>query len=255
MRNLGCWTVRWSSLCEAGRDCTAQIRHFSPFEARRCSRVGFTLIELLVVIAILGILIVLVMPSINRARENAQSVKCASNLHQIGVMTELYCADSGNILPTVFGWTSNGSTYLEYLFSQVKGMSIPDVREAMARDQLPSHCPVLLPSDIASVPRLAPSGARFWITYGASRNIGSNGGFQSMDGLPNFSRLTVSHPSKCLCLADADGSAINPGQGPGWRASARHHGRSNVLWMDGHVTSELTSQLNDHWGDYWDWTP
>ncbi len=60
-------------------------------ERRSCT--AFTLIELLVVIAIIAILAALLLPALSRGTAAAQSARCKSNLHQIGVALKLYTDD------------------------------------------------------------------------------------------------------------------------------------------------------------------
>ena len=73
-------------------------------------RRGFTLVELLVVVAIIGILIALLLPAVQMARESARRTRCANNLHQIGIAMQVY-HDRYQAFPASWADADEGSTW------------------------------------------------------------------------------------------------------------------------------------------------
>lgn len=81
------------------------------------SRRGFTLVELLVVMAIIGILIGLLLPAVQAARQQADATRCANNLHQIGIGLTLFAGNNYGYFPQTSHSTLEGGEEQSWVFT------------------------------------------------------------------------------------------------------------------------------------------
>jgi prepilin-type N-terminal cleavage/methylation domain-containing protein/prepilin-type processing-associated H-X9-DG protein len=116
---------------------------------RRRQQSGFTLVELLVVIGIIAVLIAILLPALNRARQQAKAVQCQSNLRSIGQGLVIYTTMHKGMLPFGF-WGGNGTssgTHWALLVQQALTGKGGDWNDAYATDANRSrirevfHCP------------------------------------------------------------------------------------------------------------------
>jgi prepilin-type N-terminal cleavage/methylation domain-containing protein len=90
----------------------------------RLSRRAFTLVELLVVIAIIGVLVALLLPAVQAAREAARRSQCSNHLKQIGLGIHNY-HDTVNRLPFASGWSiSTTGTWAAFILPQIEQQNL-----------------------------------------------------------------------------------------------------------------------------------
>jgi prepilin-type N-terminal cleavage/methylation domain-containing protein/prepilin-type processing-associated H-X9-DG protein len=85
---------------------------------------GFTLVELLVVIAIIGILIALLLPAVQAARESARRTQCNNQLHQLAVAAHNYVDVNKMFPPGYHIMRANPSTGVNFSMPNFRGISL-----------------------------------------------------------------------------------------------------------------------------------
>ena len=96
------------------------IRRRSAFRAGGLKVRAFTLIELLVVIAIISLLVSILLPTLNKAKDLVKETVCMTNLRGIGIAGQLYAEDhDGQMMGGANGAMAENGNYLNPWFQQM----------------------------------------------------------------------------------------------------------------------------------------
>jgi prepilin-type processing-associated H-X9-DG protein len=211
----------------------------------------FTMIELLVVIAVIGLITALLLPALSRAKAQALTAKCQSNLRQIAVAMTAYMSEHKGLMPHPDADTTISATYPEYYnycwYDRLDEVYMGHV------DILAKQCP----ADDQLESTFYATGQQ----HSIKMNVGQFPGMLDTDVVWNgsirqdefadlkkksqyFPRLSLIKNAGELVMmfdGDSDGAPGAPGNdpsgGPGTTEWARHNEVVNFLMFDGSVHS------------------
>ena len=276
------WSGGTVTICRIGKNLGPKS-HFQPQMKHRLNTDGedgaFSLVELLVVIAIIGILAALLMTAISQARGRALRIECVNNVRQLGLALQGFVADN-RAYPLFINPDSRTGSYPEHNASWVAALQHSQLSTSTKRissgqylNQGVWKCPAAFkPSSFSENQGDISYGYNAYgmITPTATNSLGI-GGHNIWDykvsrvPAPPVRESEIASPSEMMAIGDGflggtniihDGGfslgrtyGLTDDLGSTKRSQARHQGKGNVAFCDGHVESPTLKFLFEDTSD------
>jgi len=134
----------------------------------RTTRRGFTLVELLVVIAIIGVLVGLLLPAVQAARESSRRSRCANNLKQLGLGAIAYASAKSSFPPAVLadGKCVNPASFTSQIGPNWAVLVLPFMEQSSLYDASGAG----IQSYVSNAANGACVGSTTWVTINGTGN-------------------------------------------------------------------------------------
>jgi prepilin-type N-terminal cleavage/methylation domain-containing protein/prepilin-type processing-associated H-X9-DG protein len=231
---------------------------------RRVSRRGFTLIELLVVVAILALLIAILLPSLARARRQAQQVVCQTQMRELSMGIRYYGQAHRGFIPP---FRSSGIPAMidpapdNRSWAVIVDPYIPTKLRDTSTDKETyldvHHCPSKQSNDAEGDP-----GSPVFGSYGMNGYVCTFTSWQANKPNAVFKPVRLDDvrlPTDLILIGESCRMVCVPTLPPTPHAVVPRHRdgtSSNIAWFDGHVSTERDETLEEfkQWWDF-EWTP